>query len=394
MSEGTIFAPVKSVDWSDTTIERAGIIPIVVNEDERWIGLCISKYNTSIGTFGGSYESSDYDLLDTAVREFNEEVGDNFQHITCEDLYDCYALKSSQSISVFVPFNEKPKTFRSTEEIYDLLWVTPSQMECFLENKDMVLDYVERYKRHKAFLLSCDLGKIGNAIVDIVSEHSNYYLLTEVPILRSKRSTIIIDYNQTTDFNTFIHDMKVKPYWNKLFLISTETNIIISRRDKTIYVFPITDKILILNALTMLNGNKIKLLVGDNSDFINYSDVILPYNVFIVSMKQHAKSGRVPYIIPKNYDRLLLSARNSDSFMTELEFLFQYEEKIYFEINKLGKYFNPQRAIFLDRIKFIINCEYNSRKDLYSKFQRKFGRSGPSPSIIINIALRIGLIRF
>ena len=92
-NEPVTFISVKSIDWSDENIHRAGIIPIVIEGDEKWIGVCISSYNTSIGTFGGKHEDCDYDLLDTAVREFNEEVGDNFPHITCEDLMDCYAIK-------------------------------------------------------------------------------------------------------------------------------------------------------------------------------------------------------------------------------------------------------------------------------------------------------------
>jgi len=74
-----IVKPVKQIRWDNPNIERGGVIPIYIYGGHKWIGFGISNHSAIISPLGGSFEDKDYDLLSTAVREYNEEVGESLR---------------------------------------------------------------------------------------------------------------------------------------------------------------------------------------------------------------------------------------------------------------------------------------------------------------------------
>jgi 8-oxo-dGTP pyrophosphatase MutT (NUDIX family) len=385
---------VNEIDWSDNTIHRAGIIPIVIDEDNnKWIGLCISSYNTSIGTFGGKYENEDYDLLDTAVREFNEEAGNNFSHIKCDDLYDCYAIKTNYSISILVQFTGKPKYFKRTKEIYDMLWVTPDHLRCMYENKDMILCYNGRLTGYpKGFLLSHDLRRNAPIIIDVVTSMSDYNHLNNTPIQRTKRLLTSVRCTDIREHNSFILDVGTEKQWNTSFMVITADNIVIRRYDMTTYSFPRKFLSEIFSVFKSHSNDRFTFIVGDSTNVSEISVLTKPRNVFIMSLEDYVLNSKVSHIIPHEYHESLTRIRNSGDITAELDFLSEYEFLAYREICRLGTYFNPKRAAFLKRVKYVINTPFHSRKDLRNKLRRKFGKSELTPSIFIDIAVRTGII--
>lgn len=131
---------VNQVNWASTTISRAGIIPIYDDGVHKWIGLGISKFSGNITTIGGQFEAGDYDLLITAIREYNEEVGFNMPNLTEDDVQNCYAIQSSYSIAIFYPVTEiSAIEFVPTDELFDLIWVTPQQLQIMATKQEFIL---------------------------------------------------------------------------------------------------------------------------------------------------------------------------------------------------------------------------------------------------------------
>ena len=98
---------VRDINWADPTIIRAGIIPINYNGNYRWMEFGVSQYAATITAIGGAHEEQDHDLLATAIREYNEEVGSNMRHIVAESVINCYAIKTAYTIQILLPMNSR-----------------------------------------------------------------------------------------------------------------------------------------------------------------------------------------------------------------------------------------------------------------------------------------------
>lgn len=81
---------VEETNWADPTIERAGICLFYRFDSKSasttFIGFGINNYSGIISPLGGSFEENDHDLLSTAIREYNKEVGQNFPNLTEESV--------------------------------------------------------------------------------------------------------------------------------------------------------------------------------------------------------------------------------------------------------------------------------------------------------------------
>lgn len=140
---------VHDIDWSRNNIFRAGIIPIYQSNNYSWLGFGVSRFSSNIITIGGTYESQDLDLLDTAIREYNEEVGDNLPHITLENVSGCFAVQGPNSIEILMPINSLINNFIETDELYTIIWLTTQQVEAMIKNREsMLLGQGERTKAY------------------------------------------------------------------------------------------------------------------------------------------------------------------------------------------------------------------------------------------------------
>ncbi len=133
--------PISMFDWSLKTIDRAGVIPVYDDGIYKWIGLGVTRLSGSLVLIGGAFENKDHDLLDTAVREFNEEVNPiknlNFKrNLSTLDVLKCHGAwvdgsdfsSFHRGLYIFFPIYRKPLHFQPTPELYDILWVTPTQL--------------------------------------------------------------------------------------------------------------------------------------------------------------------------------------------------------------------------------------------------------------------------
>lgn len=116
------YTTVDKVDWSSSTIKRAGIIPVIYHNDILWFGMPLTMGTTTLADFGGTVpsindieagEPSDYDALATAIREWEEETHDIFGDIVLENLTNSYVLvddryKKSRTILYFIDTDASP----------------------------------------------------------------------------------------------------------------------------------------------------------------------------------------------------------------------------------------------------------------------------------------------
>lgn len=126
---------------------RAGIIPYVTHNNERYYAFGLSSHNGSIFDFGGHREPEDVDLVETAVRELREEslevFGDSitYDQIIENDYHVIDGLDSSNPIGtleILVPVNVKMYDIMlrfqqlvsndQNPELVNIVWLSESQL--------------------------------------------------------------------------------------------------------------------------------------------------------------------------------------------------------------------------------------------------------------------------
>jgi len=164
--------------WIDPNMNRGGIIPIKKdNAGNTWLCFGILLYGGNLSVIGGQFDQEDNNLLDTIIREFNEEVGD-INHpngdkslinitspLTIDDLTGCHAIKSSNSVLLFAPDVLTVKQIIPTNELSGVVWLTIDQFSKLYKNHIGYKGY---------YTLSGDLAKtMGQEIINYVTNNNN-----------------------------------------------------------------------------------------------------------------------------------------------------------------------------------------------------------------------------
>ncbi len=346
---------VSDVNWSDNTICRSGVIPIHDDGTNKWIGFGITNFSTNITTIGGRHESDDYDLLTTAVREYNEEVGSNLPSITEEDVGNLYAIKSSM-ILILLPISNIPAKFVKTEELADMLWVTPGQIKQIIKNSNFFLSESsfnrdgDSSRRTPAYIFSVGVLDVMNNVSKIVEEQFPFKQLASVPFFRSKKIYMEPRVNLINSLDDFAKDVaNSQIFYGHVALTIHNKTICIMRHDRSVYLFPLEYSAFIIPRIpcyilmaTRNERNRVieslslrfnsvgsveHLLDRDSisikSEFINKLDIVESYD------------NEISHVIMK------------------LNLIFEYETKIYKENLLSGSRFNYKRATFLSQISYI-----------------------------------------
>lgn len=193
-----VAVPMELINWADESIDRCAIIPVVECADQTFICLGISRQTGNIISIGGSYDEKDLDLLSTAVREYNEEIGDSLVKISEKDLEACYAIKSDHGINIILPMKIPLCKLTETDELYNILWVTHGQFQIILDNGHLLLDtskYVEKRSRNrsvpKAFSINVELKNASKGILKALKD--KVWLNSDIPRhqpVRTKKASI------------------------------------------------------------------------------------------------------------------------------------------------------------------------------------------------------------
>jgi hypothetical protein len=140
---------VSHIDWSVKNypnVIRAGIIPYVQQSHILFFAFSIDSNIASLGDFGGHYDPTDCDLLDTAIREYREEALNVFGIVTRDSLKDCYALIGLETIEILLPvpppFYQYTQNFNSmiigqkNHEVQNIVWFSLKQLLVVIDNQE------------------------------------------------------------------------------------------------------------------------------------------------------------------------------------------------------------------------------------------------------------------
>lgn len=194
--------PVTSIDWSDSRIGRAGVVPYAERNGEIWYGFGISSTLGSISVIGGGFEPTDFDLLSTVQREYREEIGDNLQEITPEMFRSSLVLKMDKFIAVLVKMDRVHVDFTPTEELSGVVWFSKKHLDTIKRTR--VLDY----PKTKLNMIKC-----SKTVEDMI-EHLPSVLPTPVraegEIVRKRKVANDVSYRcfiyRTSDGRTVVGD--------------------------------------------------------------------------------------------------------------------------------------------------------------------------------------------
>lgn len=356
------FKEVRNIDWTDSFIKRAGVIPIFDNGRHKFIGLAVSNFSGNISPIGGAYENVDHDLLSTAVREYNEEVGENMQNITHDSVYNCIAIKSAYTIQIFLPVKEYNTKFIPTEEVNNLIWVTPDQLRIMGNNQDYSIT-MRKNNRVKPFFFSLPFINIINAVADAVASGVPFKRvnLTD-PFFRPPRNKIMDSVFDIRDEEQFISDAKSNPVWHVTAMAIGKKYAGLMRGDKIIYIFSI-DKLVEL--IPYINSVKHKIFFATDNDK-NNAIRNLGIDTNIISNMEHGYRWIIGRTSETNHKELTSMSNNffldldkirkskePDRVIEECKLILNYESKLYKFINLTNAMFNEPRACFLDAINII-----------------------------------------
>lgn len=402
---------VRDVDWTNPNIYRAGIVPICIENGYKWIGLGVSKFSGNITTIGGSYEVGDYDLLSTAVREFNEEVGDNMRHLIEDAVYNCYSVHSDYSPIILLPISRRPIIFKETEELFDLMWVTPHQLRIMAANQEYGLfqskRLIEEYPSNRghsapttrAFVFSIDLKFLAEGIANAVEDGKCFIRPNSTEgFVRPQRVTTVMVPKISTSIEEFMFDSTNYKAWGNTALVITPDIIGLMRRDRTVYLLcygekqsPSPGDFVTIPAFNLggsvkgfsemqsivdgLNRSHTKTHVALSSDLSHPLLSKFGSQIRLASIESDMRRTRISQInfltdlqklrnpselrdplqvdlqddLSLHEDNFCLTRARSqiDRIINELNLIISYEGAIYEAIQQQGFFFNEKRGCFL-----------------------------------------------
>lgn len=326
---------VRDINWTNPDLNRAGVLPVYNLNGNVLVGVGVNTYTTNVSPLGGSFEKDDIDLLSTAVREYNEEVGDNYPHLKVGDLINRYAIQDEFTAQIFVEV-EPTRFFKKTEEIYDLLWVTPLQLRIMTRLNKFAFEGVNLFKFNHRFvtlfetIASAIEGGCAFATVDSDEPMEQYKKRYEEPVLRLFTGLEAVEAHRLE----FIGHSPIvfTPQW-----------IYIMSKMKTAVRLPATDE-----TLHRLADLPVKY----------YS--AFPQDVNIVKNAKKILGRRVNYIIRsenKTYNKFFKdtveAARKAGDIMGEINAIQAYEERNYNQDKEDGVNFVHPRGALLTALSYI-----------------------------------------
>jgi hypothetical protein len=407
-------SPVALTNWANHKISRAGITPVYDDGSHKWIGMGISRYNGAIVLIGGTFEITDRDLLSTAVREYNEEVGSNMPNVTEAEVGTCYAIQSNDYISIILPVSHRCQDFTPTEELHSILWVTPKQLRIMRSKQNFIL-YGTTTPSHKkagarAFAFGSGLADLANPLADAVQ--LGYVLKPSgeaTPFERPHLPHFTTFPRIISDIDILTHDAQRKGPWYHVAYVQTSNYIGLMLQDGTYYTFSIDyfDRIV---AILAQRGSPIHTATASEitkkkpgQDILGYLHPPPKQSLMvrsILSMFHRIKSpasaeARIEFEAELKQIRAYDEPR---ALYWEAVLITKYESLLYRLAYKEGTFFNHTRANFLVGIN-LINARLGAAPGgmiygwIIKAVRSHYKGARPPIAIIINIMVNVGLIR-
>jgi hypothetical protein len=328
-------------------------------------------FGSNLVTIGGNYEHTDHDLLSTAVREWNEEMTPNVPILAEDYLYNRYAIQSRSFINILLPLPKLMK-FKSTDEIYTLIWITAGQLKAMKEHQNVILSAVDTkinekigYKNvgTRAYVFSTELNAIADSLIEVMNQE---YIFTSTrdlsPFERPKRELKKTQPRIIESMDEF--SANISSGWHASAIIITSKHFVICRPNDIIYKLPLTK---IKTIVGKINQNKIKLLIPFDDDLRN--PILLRSglkNQNVISIQQKLDKANMKFE-KIEFIKLIRQARSlheDERIQTESELIFDYEYRSYQRLYETKILMNLTRGYFLQILNMINHKISQSRVPL------------------------------
>lgn len=174
MNETITGSKVRDINWLTIKTKhiRGGIIPYVIIDhgDIQKIKTRFYAFGTENGIgslidFGGGRDHDDRSIIDTALREYEEETYNAFGKLNYEKIEEGIVIENEDMIDILIEVDCDPNTsikefesqsINQSQEIKSIIWVTRDQLITMMEKQHIVfaktktmLIYPQLYKQLK-----------------------------------------------------------------------------------------------------------------------------------------------------------------------------------------------------------------------------------------------------
>lgn len=339
------YHPLSSIDWSSPLINRAGILPIYNDGKYTWLGFGVNKSKSNIITIGGTFENYDHDLLDTAIREYNEETKNILPPITYDTISSSYVIATSYSYTIIYDISNYSPSFEPSDELYGIVWLTLAQFKNIVDNVHV------KYNGITLFNLGIDVSMAYPIIlsyldkplrIKIANPKFNSWLSSRP---RKISNTVDIDPIGkaviTTNYDKFINDTLTDSKWYQTAVV-IRPNLVTVHREFNFYYLKNSTFDEVYEKLK-INHPRIY--------FALRSDVPRKYKhaPYIHNIEDLMIRHRVPRHVQQQFLSHLSESRQmelTDSVIDESSLILRYEKLIYQDYSSTHVIMTPRACIY------------------------------------------------
>jgi len=178
---------VNEINWNDDKYIRSGIIPYIDINNSRFYAFGIANIVGDLCDFGGHREIIDNDLLDTAIREYQEESLNIFGILNRKMLENFNVLEGKDTIEILLPvsgslyyYSQKFQELingNKDHELQNIVWLSYDQFNSGLKLINGVNIIFMYEKIRDAFNISSNYKSKINQSSDLSIYVRTYYLL-------------------------------------------------------------------------------------------------------------------------------------------------------------------------------------------------------------------------
>lgn len=232
---------VSKVDWSLRSIERGGVIPYVYydrpdrvsDRSGLYFAFCVNKFSGKLSTIGGQFDSAaDYDLLDTVIREYREEVEDNLPDLSYKLVTGSPVIVDEANYTILYKFEDRDiltREFTPNDEIETIVWLNVKQLKIISYWLEKDKETMNSNNKIMLAMMSHPLKNIVSNVILFAEEYPTGYIPVSEPFSRRKRETVKKSRVTISNYDEAIKYLEDDP--DSLL----ESRAIITRRDGNLY---------------------------------------------------------------------------------------------------------------------------------------------------------------
>lgn len=157
--DAPIKTTVKNINLECVRPERAGIILYTKIDGAVYMGFCVDSKSHDLTDAGGRVNESDSNVIEGAIREFEEETLEIFDPIKFNDIKDCPVIYDDQNLIIFMHINVDPNMVsqafyesylktpkrRNYPEVCAITWITWEEFQYCLNKNGIIYFRVQKF---------------------------------------------------------------------------------------------------------------------------------------------------------------------------------------------------------------------------------------------------------